>query len=201
MWKICRKIAFSECYQTPEIVLWTIFHCRTKHPDFIFLTEKQFPLKSFYTRNWLSVKPNATLDTILPLMELNLLKIYINMEKKKYSTKNIAKNLGTFLRPTALARSLKGSILEGSINVNPTNMAFSLKEWMNVNLSCIEKHLYKNTFLSLWLLSLFLFMLCFYASSSSDWRCRLRMWKAKHMIKLLLSIFIFGNKNTSSKHS
>ena len=117
-------------------------------------------------------------------------------EKKIYSTKNIAKNLRTFSRPTALARSLKGSI-----NVNPTNMAFSLKEWMNVNLSCIEKHLYKNTFLSLWLLSLFLFMLCFYASSSSDWRCRLRMWKAKHMIKLLLSIFIFGNKNTSSKHS
>ena len=31
MWKICRKIAFWKCYQTLEIIFWTIFHCRTKY--------------------------------------------------------------------------------------------------------------------------------------------------------------------------
>ena len=48
--KICRKIAFSECYQTSEIVFWTIFHWKTKYPDFIFLTRIHFALHSFYTR-------------------------------------------------------------------------------------------------------------------------------------------------------
>ena len=36
MWSICKKIAFSECYQTPKIVFRTIFQCKTKHQDFIF---------------------------------------------------------------------------------------------------------------------------------------------------------------------
>ena len=61
MWKICRKIAFSECYQTPEIVFRTIFHCKTKHPDFIFLTEIHFLLHSFYTRNSIYIEPNAAI--------------------------------------------------------------------------------------------------------------------------------------------
>ena len=63
MWKFCRKIAFSECYQTPKIIFWTIFHYITKYLDFIFVTGKQFPLKSFYARNWLSIEPNAPLAT------------------------------------------------------------------------------------------------------------------------------------------
>ena len=59
IWSICRKIAFSECYQTPKIVFRTIFHCRTKHPDFIFLTGIYFPQHSFYTRNSVYIEPYA----------------------------------------------------------------------------------------------------------------------------------------------
>ena len=49
-----------ECYQTPRIVFRTIFHCRTKHLDFIFLIGIHFPLHSFYTRNSIYIEPNAT---------------------------------------------------------------------------------------------------------------------------------------------
>ena len=63
MCKICRKIAFSECYQTLEIVFRTIFHCGTKHPDFIFLTRIHFPMHSFYTRNSIYIEPNAVLES------------------------------------------------------------------------------------------------------------------------------------------
>ena len=59
MWKICRKIAFLECYQTSKIVFRTIFHCITKHSDFIFLTGIHFPLHSFYSGNSIYIKPNA----------------------------------------------------------------------------------------------------------------------------------------------
>ena len=59
MWKICKKIAFSECYQTLEIVFWTIFHCTPKRPDFNFLTGIHFPLHSFYTQNSIYIEPNA----------------------------------------------------------------------------------------------------------------------------------------------
>ena len=62
-----------------KFVFCPIFQGATKQPEYIFLTEKQFPLKSFYARNWLfltekqfplksfyalnwlSVKPNAAL--------------------------------------------------------------------------------------------------------------------------------------------
>ena len=63
MWKICRNIAFLECYQTPKIVFRTIFYYRTKHPDFIFLTGIHFPLRSFYTQNSIYIEPNAALVT------------------------------------------------------------------------------------------------------------------------------------------
>ena len=59
MWKICRKIAFSKCYQTLEIVFQTIFHCTPKCLDFNFLTGIQFPLHSFYTWNSIYIEPNA----------------------------------------------------------------------------------------------------------------------------------------------
>ena len=59
MWKICRKITFLECYQTMKIVFWTIFHCTTKHPDFIFLTRIHFLLHSFYTGNLIYIEPNT----------------------------------------------------------------------------------------------------------------------------------------------
>ena len=59
MWKICKKIAFLECYQTPKIVFRTIFHCITKHSDFIFLTGIHFPLHSFYSGNSIYIEPNA----------------------------------------------------------------------------------------------------------------------------------------------
>lgn len=36
--------------------------------------------------------------------------------------------------------------------------------------------------------------LLFLYSLSSGWKCGVRMWKAKHVIKLFLSIFMFGNK-------
>ena len=61
MLKICRKIAFSECYQILEIVFRTIFHCTPKRPDFNFLTGIHFPLHSFYTRNSIYIEPNAAL--------------------------------------------------------------------------------------------------------------------------------------------
>ena len=61
MWKFCRKIAFSECYQTLEIVFRTIFHCILKRPDFNFLTGIHFPLPSFYTQSSIYIKPNAAL--------------------------------------------------------------------------------------------------------------------------------------------
>ena len=61
MWKFCRKIAFSECYQTLEIVFRTIFHCILKRLDFNFLTGIHFPLHSFYTKNSIYIKPNAAL--------------------------------------------------------------------------------------------------------------------------------------------
>ena len=37
--------------QTMEFVFCPIFQGATKQPEYIFLTEKQFPLKSFYARN------------------------------------------------------------------------------------------------------------------------------------------------------
>ena len=67
MCKICRKIAFSKCYQTPEIIFWTIFHCKIKNPDFIFLTKIHFPLHSFYTRNSIYIKPKAGLKANLTM--------------------------------------------------------------------------------------------------------------------------------------
>ena len=63
MWKICREIAFLECYQTPKIIFRTIFHCKTKHSDIIFLTGIHFPLHSFYTRNSIYIEPNAALES------------------------------------------------------------------------------------------------------------------------------------------
>ena len=63
MRKIYRKIAFLECYQTLEIVFWTIFHCTPKHLDFNFLTRIHFPLHSFYTRNSIYIKPNTAFKT------------------------------------------------------------------------------------------------------------------------------------------
>ena len=59
MWKLRRKIAFLECYQTLKIVFWTIFHCTPKCLDFNFLTGIHFPLHSFYTRNSIYIEPNA----------------------------------------------------------------------------------------------------------------------------------------------
>ena len=56
MWKISKKIAFSECYQTLEIVFRTIFHCTPKHPDFNFFTGIHFPMHSFYTRNLIYIE-------------------------------------------------------------------------------------------------------------------------------------------------
>ena len=47
MWKICKKIAILECYQTRERVFQIIFHCRTKHSDFFFL---------FYVKKYGSTK-------------------------------------------------------------------------------------------------------------------------------------------------
>ena len=64
MWKICRKIAFSEYYQTLEIDFRTIFHCTPKHPDFNLLTGIHFPLHLFYTQNSIYIKPNAALVKI-----------------------------------------------------------------------------------------------------------------------------------------
>ena len=54
-----------KCYQTPKIVFRTIFHCTTKHPDFIFLTGIHFPLHSFYTQNSIYIEPNAPQVTLL----------------------------------------------------------------------------------------------------------------------------------------
>ena len=65
MWKISRKIAFLECYQTPKIDFRTIFYCRTKHPDFIFFTGIHFPLHSFYTRDSIYIEPNTALDRLV----------------------------------------------------------------------------------------------------------------------------------------
>ena len=65
MWKICRKIAFLECYQTLKIVFWTIFHCTPKCLDFNFLTGIHFPLHSFYTRNSIYIEPNTAFVSIL----------------------------------------------------------------------------------------------------------------------------------------
>ena len=46
---------------TPKIVFYTIFYCRTKQPDLIFLTGIHFPLYSFYTQNSIYIKLNASL--------------------------------------------------------------------------------------------------------------------------------------------
>ena len=70
IWKICRKIAFSECYQTLEIVFRIIFHCILKRPNFNFLTGIHFPLHSFYTRNLIYIEPKAAL---IPTIQLRWL--------------------------------------------------------------------------------------------------------------------------------
>ena len=49
MWKICRKIAFSECYQTLEIVFQIIFHCTAKRLDFNSLIGIHFALGIQFT--------------------------------------------------------------------------------------------------------------------------------------------------------
>ena len=64
MWKICRKIAFSEYYQTLEIDFRTIFHCTPKHPNFNLLMRIHFPLHLFYTHNSIYIEPNAALVKI-----------------------------------------------------------------------------------------------------------------------------------------
>ena len=62
---------------------WTIFHCRTKHPNFIFLTGIHFPLHSFYTQNSIYIEPNAALDALNSgVLPCGLNEIYICLMPK-----------------------------------------------------------------------------------------------------------------------
>ena len=55
-------------YQTSEIVFWIIFHCKTKHPNFIFLIGIHFLMHSFYTKNSIYIEPNTTLISNVEIM-------------------------------------------------------------------------------------------------------------------------------------
>ena len=57
----------------PKIIFQTIFHCRTKHPDFIFLTEIAFILHLEFDY----IEPNATSNyRLFLLFSISLLQFY-----------------------------------------------------------------------------------------------------------------------------
>ena len=55
-------------YQTSKIVFWIIFHCKTKHPNFIFFIGIHFLMHSFYTKNSIYIEPNTTLISNVEIM-------------------------------------------------------------------------------------------------------------------------------------